>query len=88
MDGMEAFTGYWKRPDADAKSIRDGWYFTGDLGYFDKDGELFVAGRVDDMVISGVKTFIPKKWRIFCQSRLKLSRWQSSECPTSAWGPL
>ncbi len=59
MDGMEAFGGYWKRPDADAKSIRDGWYFTGDLGYWDEDGELFVVGRVDDMVISGGENIYP-----------------------------
>ena len=61
MDGMEAFAGYWKRPDADAKSIRGGWYFTGDLGYFDKDGELFVVGRVDDMVISGGENIYPEE---------------------------
>ena len=61
MDGMEAFAGYWKRPDADAKSIRDGWYFTGDLGYFDDDGELYVIGRVDDMVISGGENIYPEE---------------------------
>lgn len=61
MDGMEAFAGYWKRPDADEKSIRDGWYFTGDLGYFDEDGELFVVGRVDDMVISGGENIYPEE---------------------------
>lgn len=61
MDGMEAFAGYWKRPDADKKSIRDGWYFTGDLGYFDEDGELFVIGRVDDMVISGGENIYPEE---------------------------
>ena len=61
MDGMEAFSGYWKRPDADAKSIRDGWYFTGDLGYFDADGELYVVGRVDDMVISGGENIYPEE---------------------------
>ena len=61
MDGMEAFAGYWKRPDADAKSIRDGWYFTGDLGYFDADGELYVIGRVDDMVISGGENIYPEE---------------------------
>ena len=60
MDGMEAFAGYWKRPDADAKSIRDGWYFTGDLGYFDEDGELYVIG-VDDMVISGGENILPEE---------------------------
>jgi len=61
MDGMEAFTGYWKRPDADKKAIRHGWYFTGDLGYFDDDGELFVVGRVDDMVISGGENIYPEE---------------------------
>jgi 2-furoate---CoA ligase len=61
MDGMEAFDGYWKRPDSDTKSIRDGWYFTGDLGYFDEDGELYVVGRVDDMVISGGENIYPEE---------------------------
>src|SRR5690606_35988056 len=49
MRSPEAFTGYWNRPDADAKAIRDGWYFTGDLGYLDEDVALFLCGRIDDM---------------------------------------
>ncbi len=57
--GDEAFEGYWKRPDADQKSIRNGWYFTGDTGYFDESGELFVTGRVDDMIISGGENISP-----------------------------
>ena len=61
MDGLEAFGGYWKRPDADTKAIRAGWYFTGDLGYFDEDGELYVVGRVDDMVISGGENIYPEE---------------------------
>jgi 2-furoate---CoA ligase len=55
----EAFAGYWNRPDADAKSLRDGWYFTGDMGYVDSDGDLYVAGRVDDMIISGGENIHP-----------------------------
>ncbi len=55
----EAFEGYWKRTDADAKSIRNGWYFTGDTGYIDTDGDLFVTGRVDDMIISGGENISP-----------------------------
>jgi 2-furoate---CoA ligase len=59
MDSPEAFTGYWHRPDADAKAIRDGWYFTGDLATADEDGDLWVAGRVDDMINSGGENIYP-----------------------------
>ncbi len=59
LDGDEAFAGYWHRPDADAKALRDGWYFTGDMGYVDADGDLWVAGRVDDMIISGGENIHP-----------------------------
>jgi 2-furoate---CoA ligase len=59
LDSDEAFAGYWRRPDADAKALRDGWYFTGDMGYVDADGELFVSGRVDDMIISGGENIHP-----------------------------
>jgi 2-furoate---CoA ligase len=59
MAGDESFEGYWRRPDADAKALRDGWYFTGDTGYFDADGDLFVTGRVDDMIISGGENISP-----------------------------
>lgn len=61
MQSPEAFTGYWKRPDADTKAIRDGWYFTGDLGYADEDGALFLCGRIDDMIISGGENIHPEE---------------------------
>ncbi|MBV8851640.1 MAG: AMP-binding protein, partial [Methylobacteriaceae bacterium] len=53
LAGDESFEGYWRRPEADAKALRGGWYFTGDTGYLDADGDLFVTGRVDDMIITG-----------------------------------
>ena len=55
----EAFAGYWQRPDADDRALREGWYFTGDMGWLDADGELYVAGRVDDMIISGGENIHP-----------------------------
>jgi 2-furoate---CoA ligase len=55
----EAFDGYWRRPEADAKAIRRGWYFSGDTGYVDAQGDLFVTGRVDDMIISGGENISP-----------------------------
>lgn len=59
LDSDEAFGGYWQRPDANEKSLRDGWYFTGDTGYFDDSGHLYVTGRVDDMIISGGENISP-----------------------------
>lgn len=59
LSGDEAFEGYWKRPEVDRKSIRDGWFFTSDTGYYDKEGELYVTGRVDDLIISGGENISP-----------------------------
>ena len=59
LSGDEAFEGYWNRPDADAKALRSGWYFTGDTGFIDPDGDLYVTGRVDDMIISGGENISP-----------------------------
>lgn len=59
MDSPEAFAGYWQRPDANEKSIREGWYYTGDLATADDDGDLWVAGRVDDMINSGGENLSP-----------------------------
>ncbi|WP_314190402.1 long-chain fatty acid--CoA ligase (plasmid) [Paracoccus yeei] len=59
LQGDEAFEGYWRRPDADRKALRDGWYLTGDTGFFDEEGDLFVTGRVDDMIITGGENVSP-----------------------------
>ncbi len=59
LAGDESFESYWRRPDADAKALRNGWYFTGDTGCFDADGDLFVTGRVDDMIITGGENVSP-----------------------------
>lgn len=59
LQSEEAFSGYWQRPDADEASIRDGWYHTGDLGTLDDRGDLWVAGRVDDMIITGGENVHP-----------------------------
>jgi 2-furoate---CoA ligase len=59
MEHDEAFTGYWNRPDADEKAIRDGWYHTGDVGRFDEAGDLWILGRLDDMIISAGENIHP-----------------------------
>jgi 2-furoate---CoA ligase len=59
LDSPEAFAGYWRRPDADAKALRGGWYFTGDLVYEDEAGDVYTVGRVDDMILSGGENVHP-----------------------------
>lgn len=50
--GDNVMKGYYKNPESTAKTIKDGWLFTGDLGYFDKDGFLVVVGREKALLIS------------------------------------
>jgi crotonobetaine/carnitine-CoA ligase len=42
--------GYWNNPEATAETIRDGWFYSGDLGYMDEGGQFHIAGRTKDMV--------------------------------------
>jgi len=51
--------GYWKRPDATAKSLVDGWLRTGDLAYRDAEGYYFLVDRKTDMIISGGENVYP-----------------------------
>lgn len=44
---------YWAHPDATAEAFRGGWYHTGDAGYVDRDGYLFLVDRVKDMIVTG-----------------------------------
>ncbi|HEX6017630.1 MAG TPA: AMP-binding protein [Burkholderiaceae bacterium] len=44
---------FWRQPEITAQSIRDGWYYSGDLGHFDADGYLYIVGRNKEMIISG-----------------------------------
>ncbi|MEJ2603622.1 MAG: long-chain fatty acid--CoA ligase [Gammaproteobacteria bacterium] len=58
--GPNVMKGYWNRPEATAEAIdEDGWFHTGDAGYLDEDGFLFISDRVKDMVISGGENVYP-----------------------------
>jgi acyl-CoA synthetase (AMP-forming)/AMP-acid ligase II len=51
--GPMVMLGYWRQPEATAQAIRDGWMRSGDVGYLDADGYLFVVDRLKDIIISG-----------------------------------
>lgn len=51
--GPMVMQGYWNNPDLTAQTVRDGWMHTGDSGYFEPDGYLYIADRIKDMIITG-----------------------------------
>jgi acyl-CoA synthetase (AMP-forming)/AMP-acid ligase II len=57
--GESLMTGYWARPDATAIAIRNGWFHSGDAGYMDKDGFIFIKDRIKDMIVSGSENVYP-----------------------------
>ena len=60
--GAVVMKGYWNRPDATAAVFRDGWFLTGDLGYFDPDGNLFLTGRKKEVIVlSNGKNVYPEE---------------------------
>jgi fatty-acyl-CoA synthase len=57
--GPTVMKGYWERPEETAKTLRDGWLHTGDVGQFDEDGFLWIVDRKKDMIISGAENIYP-----------------------------
>ncbi|HXE91219.1 MAG TPA: AMP-binding protein [Terriglobales bacterium] len=69
--------GYYKRPEATAEVLRDGWLYTGDLGYFDEDGNLFITGRKKDVIVlSSGKNIYPEE----IEAHYQQSPWIKEVC--------
>ncbi|MDI6727286.1 MAG: AMP-binding protein, partial [Smithellaceae bacterium] len=53
IKGPQIMKGYYKKPDETAKVLKDGWFYSGDIGKFDQDGYLTIVDRKKDMIIAG-----------------------------------
>jgi acyl-CoA synthetase (AMP-forming)/AMP-acid ligase II len=54
-------SGYWRNPEATQKAIKDGWLYTGDMGYYDEQGYIYIADRKKDMIVTGGENVYPKE---------------------------
>jgi acyl-CoA synthetase (AMP-forming)/AMP-acid ligase II len=78
--------GYYKNPDATNASFRDGWFYTGDLGYFDPEGFLYVVGRKKDMVKSGGISVYPLEIESVLYSHPDVATAAVIGVPDPEWG--
>jgi long-chain acyl-CoA synthetase len=75
--GRIVMKGYYRRPEATAEVLRDGWLHTGDLGYFDDDGNLFITGRKKDVIVlSSGKNIYPEE----VEAHYEQSPWIKEVC--------
>jgi len=54
-------TGYWRNPDASEKAVKNGWLYTGDMGFYDERGFIYIADRKKDMIVTGGENVYPKE---------------------------
>lgn len=59
MKSSVIMKGYWNRAEATTEAVKDGWFYTGDAGYFDEEGYLYIHDRVKDMIVTGGENVYP-----------------------------
>ena len=78
--------GYYRRPDLTAQAVREGWLFTGDLGFLDEDGFLHLVDRKKDMIISGGVNVYPRDIEEVAARHPDLSEVAVFGAPDPKWG--
>lgn len=78
--------GYWNLPEATGEVLREGWYRTGDAGYLDADGYLFVQDRIKDMIVSGGENIYPAEIEAALHSCGAIREAAVIGVPDAKWG--
>jgi O-succinylbenzoic acid--CoA ligase len=86
--GPAVMMGYADRPDATARVLTDGWLRTGDLGYLDEDGYLYVLDRREDLVISGGENIYPAEVEAVLREHPAVDDAAVAGLPDATWGQV
>jgi len=86
--GQLLMKGYWNRPDLTAKTIRNGWLHTGDIGYLDADGFLYLVDRKNDLIISGGSNVYPREVEDILNAHPAVREAAVVGIPDDTWGEL
>jgi acyl-CoA synthetase (AMP-forming)/AMP-acid ligase II len=86
--GPTVMKGYLNRPEETAAALRGGWFHTGDMGYFDADGLLYISGRSKDMIISGGENVYPTEVEDVLSSHPAVSQAAVIGLPSEKWGEM
>jgi acyl-CoA synthetase (AMP-forming)/AMP-acid ligase II len=78
--------GYYKNPELEASIIRDGWFYTGDIGRFDEDGFLYIVGRTKDLIKTGSINVAPREIEITIAAMEGIDDVVVFGVPDSEWG--
>ena len=84
--GGRVMKGYWNMEEATAETIRGGWLFTGDLGYEDEDGYIFLSGRAKDFIKRGGEMISPEEVEQVLQSHPAIDEAAIIGIPDLDWG--
>lgn len=88
VSGEHIMKGYWKNPKLTAEALRGGWYHTGDVGYLDADGYLYITDRKADMIISGGENVYPKEVEDVIYTHPAVRECAVVSSPSEAWGEI
>jgi acyl-CoA synthetase (AMP-forming)/AMP-acid ligase II len=86
--GPAVFAGYFDNPEANAKSFRNGWFLTGDLGHMDENGFVYLTGRASDMYISGGSNIYPREIEEKILRHPDISEVAVLGIPDAEWGEI
>ncbi|NKB34463.1 MAG: AMP-binding protein [Pseudomonadales bacterium] len=84
--GENIMTGYWHLQEQTAEALKDGWYHTGDAGYLDEEGFLFLEGRVKDMIVSGGENIYPIEVENVLEDHPAIHQCAVIGIPHETWG--